>query len=250
MEKKKWILGSTVLFLAVTLTGCGSIDLTDKESDMIATYAASTLLNQIADYPDRLALSASGSAITPETVTPSAVATLEPQQTAQPQATGEPSSTTNPQTSSSQNSPQASDDGMKEVDMNTLYHVRGAQFSYKSFEFCKQYPKKNSAYQILANKEEILFIVKFSVRNASGKNLSVNLMNRRISYPLSVDGFEYKPTISVLENGGLNFLSTKIKAGKSEEAVLVYSVPRKVTAAKELSVRIEDVKNKSTVKLN
>lgn len=248
MRRKSGVLAGCFILVAVSLSGCGVITLTDKESDLIAQYAAGALLNHTETYGDRLIVTPVSEAAV------SAEPTVEPVVTEIPETTQEPVATETPNETSLPAETQAPADGTlpdateePTVSLNELYQVAGMDITYNRYEFCNEYPKKSDSYQISANKDEILLVVKFKVTNTTSKKKRINLINRQISYEMSADESRYKPTISVLENGGLNFLDTKIKPGASEEAVLIYAVPKKVRDAQSIGITVAEGDNKSKV---
>lgn len=230
-SKYKLLLGSLVVSM-FCLTGCSTITLTEQESDMIAQYSAGVLLNSSENYEDRLTTYAVSQAAiateAPVTTAAPAINTVEPTDT--PNSDEEPTQTQAPQST-----------------LAELYHLDGIDISYQNYQFCNEYSENSNSYQIMANDDEVLLVLKFKVKNGSGSDKKISLLNREISYPLTADESEYKPTISVLENGGLNFLEMRLKAGKSDDAVLIYAVPKKVRDASSMILKIQEAGKESTV---
>lgn len=56
------------------------------------------------------------------------------------------------------------------------------------------------------------------MKNTRRSKRKIELGNKKIDYTLNVDGNNYQPGISILENMGLNYLDTTLKSGGSEEA--------------------------------
>ena len=250
MKRENGIMACVVILAVTCLSGCGVTTLTEKESDLIAQYSAGILLNHTETYGDRLL---------PETVEPKedsvdgTVSSAIPAQTGQPQVTevptANPKATEVPETATDKPESLETPDetAVPTVALNDIYQLPGVEISYHNYEFTNEYPKDSESYQISASQDEILLVVKFKVKNTTSKKKAVNLLNRQISYELQADTSKYKPTISVLENGGLNFLDTKIKSGASEEAVLVYALPKKVRDAKSISVTVNEAGKQSVV---
>lgn len=250
MKKKNYLFCGALLLCVGLFSGCaGAIDLTEEESDLIARYAAGALLNQTEDYANRLVKDdKSQSPELSQSPSPSP-ASASPEVSASPEASETPEASTPPVVPEAISVPENTEPEVKSVAMDEIYKLKGISFEYTGYEFCTEYTKKSSAFEIVANKEEVLCVAKFKVKNNTSKTKSVNLIGREISYFMNADDSEYRPTISMLENGGLNFLKTKIKSGKSEEAVLVYSVPRKVKEANNLSIHIKEGEQESLVQL-
>lgn len=250
MRRKSGLLAGCFILVAVSLSGCGVIKLTDKESDLIAQYAAGALLNHTETYEDRLIVSpvTETALVTEPTMEP--IATEQPVPTDLPVATDPPASTESPaETQKPGDSALSESTEEPMTSLNELYQVAGMDIAYKSYKFCNEYPEKSGSYQISASEDEILLVVKFKVTNTTSKKKRINLINRQISYEMTADESQYKPTISVLENGGLNFLDTKIKAGASEEAVLIYALPKKNRDAQAISIIVAEGNQKAKVVL-
>lgn len=249
MKRKNGIMAGVIILIVTCLSGCGVTTLTEKESDLIAQYSAGILLNYTETYGDRLLPETIGQK---EESLDGTASPAVPVQTNQPQATAtpiaNPKETEVPEAMDKPESLETPDEtAVPTVELNDLYQLPGVEISYHNYEFTNEYPKDSESYQISASQDEILLVVKFKVKNTTSKKKAVNLLNRQISYELQADTSKYKPTISVLENGGLNFLDTKIKSGASEEAVLVYALPKKVRDAKSISVTVNEAGKQSVV---
>lgn len=232
--KKKHILTLCLCFSMFTLAGCVKVtELNEEEQDMIAEYSAGILLQHDAKYSRKLLKSEETPA--PE-VTAAAVVTEEPAQSPQAGSQAEDGATP--------------EETVSEVTLDELYHVKGMKVSYDSYIIRQAYPKKSSEFQLTSKKGERLFVVRFQVKNTSASDMKINLIKRKIDYLLDLDGTPYSPTIVMQKNGGLNYLKTNLKAGASEEAILVYEVPFEATqpAAALLTVRDGDNAAKIQIK--
>ncbi len=214
------------------LTGCAeNKNLTEEQQDIIAEYSAGILLRYDDSYSQRLEAEepipeeTSGEQPAPATPTP----TPETQ-------TGESGGTEEVVTEN-------------EVPLEKLYGVDGFKVTYKSYKICREYPKKADMYMITAPEGYRLFVVRCQVKNTTTKTLKVNLMKRKIGYPLTIDGEEYAPTIAIQKNGGLNNLKTTLKANASEEAILVYNVPDTLKKLSSAAVKVKDGDRVSTIQI-
>ena len=113
---------------------------------------------------------------------------------------------------------------MKEISLDELLDVSGMETTYRSYEICRHYSDT-----INAREGELLYVVKFRVKNKTNKPLKVNLAKRKLKYILKLDSEEYQAHLSLLENGGMNFLKTTLSAKASEEAVVVFVVPSRLS---------------------
>ena len=108
--------------------------------------------------------------------------------------------------------------------------------------------KRYANTQIRAAQDETLLVVSFLLNNTSEKKKKLNLMKRLdISYMLDVDGSQYLPGPSMLENGGMNQLSTTLKAGQKEKAVLIYRMAKEQRNASSISLTITDESKQTKV---
>ena len=212
--------------LCVALIGCGDLpNITEKQGDMIAEYAGGVLLRYSGKYDLRLVKNdldedgiedsvngaASGAAAateeptaTPESSPDTADATATPSDVSEePQPTEEPT-----------------------VSLNDLFGISGLDFKYKSSEFANGYPDSSDSVEITPEEGQVLYVVKFQIKNTGSKSKKVDLTSRALHYELDVGGEKFMPTISLLPNGGLNYLMTTIKPGQTEEAVLIFNLDK------------------------
>lgn len=228
-----WIV-PILLVLAFSLSGCMDIqDLTEEEGNMLAEYSAGILLRYSDQYERRL--------ITKEQrEEDKTAATSTPEETTAP-ATPEPSLTPG-DTGNDETTPQ---DTANTVTLNDLYHMKGLDFSYRSYQFCNQYPENSDGTSpATAEQDETLLVVSFEIKNKSGKRKKVSLGSRDITYTLTTaDGSEYQPVIAILKNTGLNFLNTTIEKDGKEEAVLIYRMAKEQRDASSISLRIQEGNN-------
>lgn len=231
MFKKKKILLFCLCASMCMLVGCvGGKSMTEEQEDIIAEYSAGVLLRNYDKYNQRL--------VKTETIAP---AVTEPPAAAP--ATEPPA----PDTDTSQPGAEEKEQ-LNEVPLDDLYHVAGMKVSYDSYVACNEYPK-NSPMQLTAKKGQFLLVVRFNVKNKSSKPLAVNLIKRKIAYSLNMGGKEYQPVIAMQENGGMNFLKTKLKAGASEQAILVYEIPDESKDPESMVLTVKDGGNAATIRL-
>ena len=250
MRRNRIYAAVLLLASAAVLSGCmGVKDLSEENEDMIAEYAAGVLLQYSDQYDRRLITETQEETKTSPTA--DAAATAPPAKTESGGSGGSSSS----DASSGSDSPSDSDSSGRggeasgetpesTVSLNKLYHVKGLDFSYDSYEFRKQYGST-----IQAEKGQVLLVVHFDVRNISGRKKKVILAKGQISYGLTADGSEYQPQFVILDNMGLNHLSTTIPAGKNEDAVLIYRLAKARRSASDITLRIQDGGKTAIVKL-
>lgn len=262
----------TLALLAVVLIlgGCMDVqDLTEKETGLVAEYSAGVLLRYSDEYERRLITKEqrteeAADVSAPDETSPAVSATPAP--TPLPDASGDPAGSGKPAASedsdTSGDSADAGDpvpdaqpvqtDTSKQISLNELYHIKGLDFSYQSYQFCDKYPKNGNATSVItAGKDETLLVVRFRIRNKSGKKKKVSFGKRaqKISYVMTVDGNEYEPGLSILPNTGLNYLNTTIKKGAAEEAVLIYTMAAERRQADSITLQIKEGNNAVNIQL-
>lgn len=235
--------------LCVALVGCADLPaITEQQSDLIAEYAGGVLLRYSHRYDLRLVkqdVDEDGVEDSASAVSGGAVATEEP--TASPaKPTASPESTSEPDKPDESTEPEATEEPT--VSLNDLYNIKGLDFKYKYSKFTNKYPEKSDAVEITPEKGEILYVVAFGIKNTGKKAVKINLTERPFHYELSIDGDTVLPTLSLLPNGGLNYLMTTIKPGKTEEAVLIFNLAKSKKGTKDNVLSITEGSN--TAKIN
>ena len=235
--------------MAVSLTGCmDSVkDLSDEKSDMVAEYSAGLLLRHSDSYSKRLVTKADQTGNNSQedvqtTATPAPVVS----QTPVPPASLVPSESQTAE-SSPPVSGSAVDTTMPSVKLGDIYKKDGLQVTYGSYRFCRQY--KSGSSQITAKSGNVLLVVDFRVKNTRRSKRKIELGNKKIDYTLNVDGNNYQPGISILENMGLNYLDTTLKSGGSEEAVLIFEMSKDKKKASQISLTVSRGGRQAVVQL-
>lgn len=244
MKHNRICLVFALLLSIAVLSGCMDMkNLTEEESSMVAEYSAGVLLRYSDQYERRLITQEQREKEQTEEGIPTAAPS--PMPSAAPSVSAV-SVTGTPSESTAEPSEEPSE---QMVSLNDLYHLNGLDFSYAGYQLCKKYPK-NSDSPIRAEKGQSLLVVTVRVRNTSGTAKKVNLMQRRkIAYQLNMDGSEYQPGISMLENGGLNYLKTTISKGKTENAVLIFRVSDEQKKAASISLTVQEGDKVSEIQL-
>ena len=206
---------------ALCLTGCGgSIELNEKQNAEAAEYLAGVLLKYSSNYDKSL--------IYPEDVS-------EPENSAEPTAT--------PVGIEGTSEPASEEIGVGGIDAektdaektdaektDKMFTVSNVQFTCGGKKTCKEYTQKSAkSYAIYADEGKMLVVVDVKVKNVSSSDKKINLMNKGFEYQLlTSDGVSYKTQITAFNND-VNYLSAKVKAGKSKKCVAVFMVPKKTS---------------------
>ena len=236
--------------MAVSLTGCmdGVKNLSEEKSDMIAEYSAGILLKNSDSYSKRLVTKADQ---TEDSRKGGATATPAPTAT-DTGSTGCCKHHPFRRMAVSAESSGASVSGgavdtVPTVNLSDIYKKDGLRVTYSSYRFCKQY--KEGSSQITAKTGNVLLVADFRVKNTSGSKRKIKLGNKKIDYTLNVDGNNYQPGISILENMGLNYLDTTLKSGAGEKAVLIFEMSKDKKKASQISLTVSRGGRQAVVQL-
>ncbi len=234
------------LAVMLSLVGCASVpDISDEQADLIAEYSGGILLRYSDRYDLRLVTSdedGDGMEDSVATPAPSGEPEASPEASPTPTASSEPA-----QTVESSEEPQVTE--RPTVSVNDIYGIDGLDFSYVSSETTKTYPKNSKDVTMTADKDGELFVVTFNVKNTSKSDIKVDLTGRQITYELNVDGAKIAPSISILDNGGLNYLMTTIKAGKTEKAVLIFNLDKTSVQTQDKQLEISEGDKLAVIKM-
>ncbi len=247
MKNKRLLRIFAMVLSVVTLTGCGNMpDVTERENDLIAEYAAGVLLRYSEDYELRL-MSEEQAKESEEEQMMSATPSPTPLMTSSPT----PTSTKQPEIQVEVVSGGAVDviqeETLQEVSLNELYQLSNIDVKYVKKEFAKGYTEPGVL--IKAEDGRTKLIITFTLKNTSSAKKEVNLTNRKISYLLSVDGLEIAPEFSLLRNGGLNHFSATLKPGQSEKVLLIFDLAEERKNTSQLMLEIVEGEKQVTLDL-
>ena len=159
----------------VLLTGCGALDLTDRESDLISEYAATILLKHSRTYQPKLQEEVIET--TPDNYFTSTVAT-NPSQSGQSGQTAATSTTST------------------EAPAKTLSEALGVaqdgfQVEYVGYEITNTYPSTEDAYFAMrATQNKRLLVMKFQITNHSGGEKECDILSKERTYRCRINDTE------------------------------------------------------------
>ncbi len=253
---------SVAVFLVMMLVGCAELpNITDQQGNLVAEYAGGVLLRYSGKYALRLVKKdadedgvedsvtdvASGAAATVEPMASpdaSASPSPEPGASAGPDATADPNASEAPEVSMT---PEPTEEPT--ISLDDLYHIKGLKFTYVSSAYSNRYPSSDDAIEITAPADKVLYIVDFKIKNTGNKSVRVNLTGRPFHYELNVGGDTALPTLSLLPNGGLNYLMTTIRPGKTEKASLIFNLDRDKRGTKGNTLSITEGEKTAVIDL-
>lgn len=214
VKKRSW--GILLAAATLGLSGCGGVQLTDQQTSEAAEYMAGLILKYDKDYTDTL--------VYPDN-------TEEPVVTSMPAASSAPEQSGNSNTEGKTDEQGNSDTGKvsSEGSFAEVLGVSDVKVSLKDAYITKEYKETaNGSYAVYPASGKKLAVVRLTIKNTSAKDKKIYLIERGVDYQLQLsDGTTCSSEITVISND-LNFLNTKIKAGKKTTAVLVFNVPKSV----------------------
>ncbi len=202
-----------ITICGVMLTGCAQlIDLTDKESDVLAEYMAGTMLRYAGDYEEALIypeLPQADNAGIPQTTR----VDLSPENTAVPLNLS----------AKSQYGTIVSLAGMfNDIFKNTF------SITYQNYKAYDSYPDGNDLFTIEPAEGKKLIVFTFNVKNITKKSQKLDLMKYNISYQLTDNNSSvYYPMMTLLNND-IQYINLGINAGKSSKAVILFELPENI----------------------
>ena len=246
---------SVAVFLVMMLVGCAELpNITDQQENLVAEYAGGVLLRYSGKYALRLVKNDADEDGVEDSVTDvasGAAATVEPM--ASPDASASPSpasATADPNASEAPEvsmTPEPTEEPT--ISLDDLYHIKGLKFTYVSSAYGNRYPSSDDAIEITAPADKVLYIVNFKIKNTGNKAVRVNLTGRPFHYELNVGGDTALPTLSLLPNGGLNYLMTTIRPGKTEKASLIFNLDRDKRGTKGNTLSITEGEKTAVIDL-
>lgn len=227
MRKK---LIALALAVAISATGCGVVDLSDENKNIIAEYMAGELLKYNKDYSGTIEYDRSVLEPTPEpTVAPNKpAATPKPldQGDSQDPAVGE------------------SDDGTgetnTEVSLSELYGTTGIKVKHTTYTSGRSYGSDYST--IAANPGKKLIVVYFNIKNTSSKTARLNLSDKSVTYELYKNDKSYGEPLLTIAKGDMQYFNEKLKAGQNRQGVLIFETDSSFKAKGAVIKAVKDGK--------
>lgn len=198
----------------VLLTGCGAIDLTDSESDLISEYAATVLLKYSSTYQPKL----QDKVVEPETTR------------ALPSIPTTPSAELS-ETSSGKNETNHSDNSAAELSTKSLSEALGIaadgfSVEYAGYEVVEKYTDSKSPYlsiQVKSGSQRYL-VLKFNITNQSGGEKECDILSQKNSYRCRVNDIERFGAQFTMLFDDLATFKEEFSAGETKQAVLIFQI--------------------------
>ena len=191
---------AALIIISLLLSGCGFVELTDEESDIIAEYAAAKLLEDSYYYQSKY--------IENETTTaePETTAVQEPETTegeAEPETTEEVSPY-----------------------LNSLFSIKGVDVAFKGYKVTDEYPDDEDAlFSFEPEAGHDFLVAEFSLINNGAEDVTVNTIDSEEIYRITVNtSYKCNNYATLLLNDITRLDNVTIKAGESYDAVLVFMI--------------------------
>ncbi len=226
-----------VLACGFLLTGCAQLTkLTDKQSDVIAEYMAGSVLRYTDNYMEALvypedkgtdnkqALDKMSDKTSDKVSDTSKDAASEATKNSQSGNSADASENDNSANSTSKDAKNAN-----KLNYQEFYKILSDntyQVKYTGFKLYDSYAQRDNYFTLQPTGGRKLLVMSFKVKNDTKKEIKMNLGKIHIDYKLNLaDGKSYKPMVTLLDTD-LNYLNYTLKSGKSDDAVLVFDVPK------------------------
>ncbi len=210
-----------VTFMMLSLTGCiHEYRLSEEATDVAAEYMAGILLEYDENYEKEL-------------LNREELEALIAKEGREAEDSGANSSDSKPTKApdrdvQSSDGEEASDQPTEDISISEVIKAEGFDISYKSYKLYNVYPEdETGAYFSLTPMEgNQLFVVSFIAKNLTDKEKRLDLKKSKVDYQLDINvGSIYKPLPTLLENN-LKYIDMKFGAGKKEEVLLVFEIPK------------------------
>ena len=211
--------------------GCmGLAQVTDNEMDIIAEYAADTLLNHVVDYEGLLnAIEQEEAVLLSATPTPRATATPTPTPVPSHEQTGTAQGSVTP-------TPVVDNTEFNAEQLTQVMNQKGCSFTYTGYKVADVYEDKSGILPAQAGEGKTFYILYFDVKNETNQKIHINMLEDMdkitfdYSLHLNVDKV-VKPSFYIAQEN-LNYLDVDLGAGKTEQAILLFEVEEKLNVEK------------------
>lgn len=230
---KRLLCLSALLILSVTLSGCG-VNLSEEQNRIIAEYAADLLLKYDRNYESQF--EDADWETTTDTEAPDTTEATEATDTeavSQERTTEEETETKDldtPSTEASASTAAVSDETI--TDLAELIGMEGVSICYDSYSIVDYYPsydQEGTFIYLEAEDGYQLLVVRFDLKNLTGQNLEVDLLNAELEYKLLMNGTKAaRPMLTILIDDLGTYRST-IAAGDEQSAVLIFQISDALT---------------------
>lgn len=199
-----------VLCAVMLLTGCGGIQLTAKESDIIAEYAATALLRNNPYYSSRLL---------------DEVEELEPET----ETTLPIKNNTSDGTGYQQDEIQPEIKEQPAKSLAEAMNISGVEVTYQGYEVLEKYEYpagEGISYAMDATTDKVLLILKFQIKNNSAEPIMCDLLSNKLVFRCTVNNEKrVSSQLTMLLNDLYSYQET-VNAGETKDTILIFQIPK------------------------
>lgn len=235
MKKRCFVL--VAVLLSLQITGCGAINLTTQEKNVIAEYIANILLKHDTTYEPTFQYDL-------EEEEPIEKPEKKPKK--KPKKKKEEKEDTTVQKEQTTGNTPKKNDTKKYTAISTVYKSN-LKVSSSGYSFYKTYPERvNAILPIEASAGNTICIVNLKLKNSSASSKKLNFLQDSYSYQLEVDSKKTYKAVQSLLVDDIQYLDVELKAGKSCQAIVAFEIPEK---AKKKSLKLLVTKGSNTAAL-
>ena len=253
MRKKTW-MAACLCLIVLSAAGCTKAqDLTEEEQDVIAEYAADTLLKYDKGYNskyqedallqaknDAKAAMESGKKQTKE---PENKKTQPPKKTEAPKKTESPTPTPEPIPTPEQPAetipapqvttapqiqvPNQNENRMSPYDMGKLFGIEGVEVNYVGFEALDEYPAlpdDQLAFTMKASQGSKLLVIKFDLINHSSSTKACNIVGQNMKFQMRFNNKDFVGVQKTLLADDFAAMNCILQAEEVKRAVVICQV--------------------------
>lgn len=226
--------------------GCSEVtELTDKEEDMIAEYAATTLLSFDKGYKSRfdedaileakrVAKENAAKRENAPTETPKPEESEEPTATPEPTqapteapSTAEPEQTAAPTQEPTEAPAATPDTRMSAYDIGKKFGIEGIEVNYIGFEALDSYPvipDEQLAFTMEASQGAKLIVAKFELLNVTDSAKNCNIVGQNIKFQMRFNQTDNVAVQRTLLNDDFALLNCVLQPGEAKQVVVICQV--------------------------
>lgn len=224
-----------ICILIVSFTGCmKEYPLSGVQTDIVAEYMASRLLEKDKDYSSTLIFCFDTEDV--EETLPIEESDSEPIDTADDINEDEPT--------------QVDPSADTRYTLSEVVGDSNFEIEFKSYKLVNTYPEDESRLVFSLDPREgyLLLVVDFTIENVSDQVENIDLSKSRIQYQLDINGGTiYKPQFALLENN-LKYIKLDINEGATIPAVLIFEVNREIDMS-DISLSVEHDGRSKTIEI-
>ncbi len=210
---KKKYLAIAIAVLSLQVTGCGAINLTAQERNVIAEYIANILLKHDKTYEPTLQY---------------AVEVKEEEEKEKEEAKDQNQEKEDNKAGNGKNKNEAqgkNPGGTKDDSASDVYKS-GIKVSCSGCSFYQTYPKNEKAILPLeASAGNTICVVSMKIKNTASSVKKIDFLTDNYFYQAEVGKKTYQAIQSLLIND-IQYLDVSLKAGESYDAVVAFEIPK------------------------